>query len=153
MTLEQIKEAAIDLPGLVVRLDRIAELMERQINQSTEALATLRGKLNECLWSGTIRLKELDSNGNYFRRLDFEVPFAAVGWVDSNAIGPVVLSTKDEPPATIATAAGVGTVTTFGKDSGVLPLVGDPPLLRVTSATSGLIFVAVFTATQPMLVL
>ena len=130
------------LEELLPRLDRLIEGLEIQREQSSQSIALLRGLTNDLMWSGTIQLQ--GSSGAWEWKGDYTVPFARVGYVDSGKFGPFLITTD----ATGATK-GPGTFTSFGGDSGTVPLIGRH--LEISSSYSGAgvptLFLAIFTTT------
>jgi hypothetical protein len=130
------------LGDLIPRLDNLASYAEAQLQQSTELMAILRGKVNDQLWAGTIQLTGVTGAWSY--SFDFAVDFASVGWADTQGNGPFTISTD----ATGATK-GPGTVNTFsaGGDSGTVPLIGKHLTISSSSSSSTppTLFVAIFT--------
>jgi hypothetical protein len=138
------KTALEALVELIPRLDRLVSNMELDREQSSETIALLRGKANDLLWSGTVVLK--GSAGSWSTTMDFTVPFARVAYIDSQSLGPYVISTD-----AMGGAFGPGVYNSFpgGGDAGTVPLIGRH--LSITCANAGAgpisLFVAVFTTT------
>lgn len=138
-----IRKDASALEDLIPRLDRMLELFEMELGQSSATLALMRSKLNDTLYAGT---KIFDgAAGQWYANFDFAVPFASVGFSDSLSMGPFVLSLEGDGGST-----GVGKYTTSLGSSGEIPMNGTHLTITSTAATQPRLFVALFTATQPL---
>jgi len=137
MTLHEMKNDAVSLEDLIPRLDRLLELFDMQLNQSTETLSLMRTKVNGLMYSGTAVFE--GAAGAWRWRMSPVVPFASIGFSDSQSMGPFVIANSAD-----AGDAGPGTYTTAIGASGEIPMIGTTLSITSTAATQPRLFVAVF---------
>jgi hypothetical protein len=132
-----------DLPEDVVLLHELLERIVRAQELSTEALASTRGLVNDTLYVGTALPNA--SSGIFHR--SFAVPFCAVSFADTNAVG-LTLST-----GTGNEGAGPGVVKAAAGDAGTVPLTGSQLVITVgsTETAGGAFFLAVYTRPRPFM--
>ncbi len=116
--LEEFRRAMKAIEDLAPRLERLAEVHARQLEMSSQVLASLRGAANGQLITGPISLSN-GAAGDWSWSGDWKVPFASIAYCDSGKFGPFYFSTDGARAAT-----GPGAFTSFGSDSGTVPLIG-----------------------------
>lgn len=126
---------------LLMRLDRLAGVLDAQNQRSSEMIALLRGSINHQLYAGTVLFRAQGPLWAY--ETDFVVPFASVFYADTQNFGPFTISTDSS-----GAEAGVGTFVslTAGGDTNRVPLIGRHLSITTAKANAAL-FIAVFTRT------
>lgn len=134
-----LEETLEVMPPLLHELGQLVREMSIEREQSSGAIAALRGKSNQMLYAGMA----VPTAAGFWSN-DFTVPFASVAVADPNSIGDLTVTTDP-----MGGGGGPGTVTVKKGRFACFPLEGRH--LSIFAATpGGMLFVAIYVDLQPI---
>ena len=135
-----------DLAELVRVMDRLVVVQQEQLARMTSLESTLASQIvNNCLWSGAVAIPA----SGWFTK-SFQIPFASVFIDDPNQIGDLLVVAGGQPadPDPVE-HPGVGNARVGRGRSRSIAMVGRDLAIGSLAGTSGVVYLSVFTTTQP----
>jgi hypothetical protein len=132
------------LPSLLEKMDGLVTQMSIEREQSSSAIAALRGKSNQMLYCGMVA-PQPTGQGYALWTQDFTVPYATVAVADVHSIGNLQISNG----AMGSEYGGVGMVIVTKGRFACFPLEGNHLAIQAFNPPGNL-FVAVYVDKQPI---